>query len=154
MRWKKGEATIEAMLAAGELLRGSATDEHTAFLLKTAMGYLRTAHRAFDDDDLEQSIANAWESARLAMSYVLARQGLRAAGRDTHVVVLNAARAQYLDKTALEDPTRNLRQRRHDLNYPEAGVVPASLQETQIYLDAVDSLLNKVVELSPHFDIF
>lgn len=75
-RWPRGEATIERLLAAGDLdaIDRSASDGGP--LLAQAQRRLKIAEAALDIDT-DGAYTNAYDAARLAATALLTQQGLR-----------------------------------------------------------------------------
>lgn len=93
-RWPRGEATIERLLAAGDLdaIDRSASDGGP--LLAQAQRRLKIAEAALDIDT-DGAYTNAYDAARLAATALLTQQGLRPTTRGGHRAVEEALLAQF-----------------------------------------------------------
>lgn len=131
-RWKRGESTIERLLALGDLdvIAKSASDGGA--VLEQAKRRLKIAEAALSIDP-DGAYANAYDAARLAATALLAQQGLRPTQTGGHRAVEQALLAQFgpgFSKFSV------LRRRRHELDYPDTSYSEASEHEA---LDAVDT---------------
>jgi hypothetical protein len=118
MRWEQGRASVDRMLADGELQRVPASREQADRLLAQARVHVASALKVCDSDP-PGGYALAYDGARKALTAILENEGLRPTTRGGHLAVSEAVRAQ------LDPPMgRILRQfnrmriRRHDAEYP------------------------------------
>ena len=118
MRWEQGRATIDAMLAAGELQQVPASREHADRLLNQAAADLATAREAADSNP-SGAYTLVYDAARRALVALLENEGLRPTSRAGHHGTYLAVRAQLdppLGK-ALR-PFERMRRRRNEIEYP------------------------------------
>ena len=73
-RWKRGEATIERLLAAGELDRIGMSVSDGSAVLEQARRRLKIAEAALEIDP-DGAYTNAYDAARLAATSLLTQQG-------------------------------------------------------------------------------
>jgi hypothetical protein len=113
-RWKRGEAEVEALIAAGDLqqLTGDAADGER--LLTKAAVMLETAGTAIERDP-DSAFVLAYDSARQALTGLLAHQGLRPTTKGDHYALERAVRAQFGPDFRQFGA---LRRRRNELEYP------------------------------------
>lgn len=146
-RWPRGEATIERLLAAGDLdaIDRSASDGGP--LLAQAQRRLKIAEAALDIDT-DGAYTNAYDTARLAATALLTQQGLRPTTRGGHRAVEEALLAQFGQGFAKFGV---MRRRRHELDYPAATYTESSREEAEgavgiarLFLDASRKILTEL----------
>jgi hypothetical protein len=145
LRWSRGEAEVEALVAGREVQRVAAADG--AAWLDKARRTVDTAG-AVGDGDPESAFVLAYDAARQACTGLLAHQGLRPTSAGGHYAVERAVRAQFGDAFK---PFAALRRRRNELEYPafpgecvEATEVTAAVAIAEGLIDAVERLLPEV----------
>ncbi|MGH3319254.1 MAG: HEPN domain-containing protein [Streptosporangiaceae bacterium] len=118
MRWNQGRATVERMLAYGELQRVPASRGHADHLIEQARKHLTSADEVCAADP-EGGYALVYDAARKALTAALENQGLRPTTRGGHLAVYEATRAQ------LDPPMGRslrafdrMRRQRHEVEYP------------------------------------
>lgn len=131
-RWKRGEATIERLLAAGELDRIGKSVSDGSAVLEQARRRLKIAEAALEIDP-DGAYTNAYDAARLAATSLLTQQGLRPTSAGEHRAVEESLLAQFGSGFAKFSV---LRRRRHELDYPDTSYSEASDDEAQ---DAVST---------------
>lgn len=94
MSWQRGRATIDRLLAEGELESVTASPELAERLMDDAVRHLASAD-AIRASDLNGAYQLAYDAARKACAALLAPQGLRATTRGGHVAVQDAVREQF-----------------------------------------------------------
>src|SRR5487761_241833 len=119
-RWQRGVATIERLLAGGELqaVTGAAADGGP--WLSKARRTMTTATSAADSDP-DSAFSLAYDAARFACTALLTQQGLRGTTRGGHYVVEVAVRDQF---GGAFDQFGGLRRQRNDIEYPVVVVAP------------------------------
>lgn len=148
MRWPRGEATIEQLMAVGELERVQPDDAHVTMLLTTARAHLASAE-LLRDTDPAGSYGLMYDAARKSMTAILAHQGLRATSRGGHVAVYQAVSAQ-LDPPLgkIVRPFNRMRARRNDVEYPspeDPAVTPAEVAEDLGKAAAIVEMAEKAI---------
>ena len=93
-RWKRGESEVDALLASGELQKLTGAAANGERLLEKAAVTLTTARSAVETDP-DSAFVLAYDSARQALTALLAHQGLRPTTKGGHYAVEQAVRAQF-----------------------------------------------------------
>lgn len=147
VRWKRGEAEVEGLIAAGDLqtLTGeAATGER---LLEKAAVTLETARSAVERDP-DSAFVLAYDAARQALTALLAHQGLRPTTKGGHYAVERAVRAQF--GTGFRQ-FGALRRRRNELEYPErpgddatSGEAGQAVENAQAIISAAEGLRDQL----------
>lgn len=96
-RWKRGEAEVEVLIAAGSLQKLTGAAANGARLLKKAVVTLETARSAVERDP-DSAYVLAYDAARQALTALLAHQGLRPTTKGGHYAVEQAAQAQFVGR--------------------------------------------------------
>jgi HEPN domain-containing protein len=146
-QWKRGEADVEALIAAGELQKLTGEAAHGERLLKKAVVTLGTARLAIERDP-DSAFVLAYDAARQALTALLAHQGLRPTTKGGHYAVEQAARAQFGPGFRQFGA---LRRRRNELEYPERPDDDATIEEAteavndaQAIITAAEGLLDQL----------
>jgi len=114
-RWKRGEAEVEAPIAAGDVQKLTGDAANGERLLQKAAVTLETARSAIERDP-DSAFMLASDASRQALTALLAHQGLRPTTKGGHYAVEQTARAQY---GAGFRQFGALRRRRNELEYPD-----------------------------------
>jgi hypothetical protein len=149
-RWTKGEAVIERLISSGELqsVRGPAADGEP-WLIKAQRTHSSAAGIVTSDPD--SAYVLAYDAARMACTALLAHQGLRPTTKGGHLVVDEAARAQFGDSFR---HFRALRIRRNELEYPAYPGDAAEVAEATAALADAERIILAVQKVLPHLDLF
>lgn len=146
-RWKRGESEVEALLASGELQKLTGAAANGERLLEKAAVTLTTAKTAVVTDP-DSAFVLAYDSARQALTALLAHQGLRPTTKGGHYAVEQAARAQFGPGFRQFGA---LRRRRNELEYPErpgddatGDEASEAIENAGAILAAAQSLLHQV----------
>lgn len=150
VRWARGEAEIEGLIAAGHLERVSGAQADGAPLLNQAKKTIATAARLIPDDTYS-SFVLSYDAARFACVALLAQQGLRATTNGGHYAVDRAVRAQFGDRFR---PFGALRRRRNELEYPHMPSDTATTEEAREAAESAERLINAANTLLPHIAFF
>lgn len=126
-RWIRGEAEIEALVAAGDLQKLSGSAASGERLLAKAAVTLETARTAIRRDP-DSAFVLAYDAARQALTALLAHQGLRPTTKGGHYAVEQAVRAQFGPGFR---EFGALRRRRNELEYPDRPGDEATADEAQ-----------------------
>jgi len=124
-RWKRGEAEVEALIAAGDLQKLTGEAANGSRLLEKAALTVETARTAVERDP-DSAFVLAYDAARQALTGLLAQQGLRPTTKGGHYGLEQAVRAQF--GTGFRQ-FGALRRRRNELEYPERPGDEASTEE-------------------------
>ncbi|MDQ1744347.1 MAG: hypothetical protein QOE23_2686 [Pseudonocardiales bacterium] len=146
-RWKRGEAEVETLIAAGDLQKLTGAAANGARLLKKAVVTLETA-RSVVERDPDSAYVLAYDAARQALTALLAHQGLRPTTRGGHYAVEKAAQAQFGPGLRTFGA---LRRRRNELEYPErpgdeatSEEAAEAVQHVQAIITAAQGLLDQL----------
>ncbi len=98
-RWKRGEAEVEALIAAGDLQKLTGDAGNGERLLEKAAVTLVTARAAIERDP-DSAFVLAYDAARQALTALLAHEGLRPTAKGGDYAVEQAVRAQFVPVSA------------------------------------------------------
>jgi uncharacterized protein (UPF0332 family) len=153
VRWNQGRATIEKLVADGELQRVPASREHADQLITQARKDLSSAELLCNSNP-KRAYESLYDAARMALTAVLENEGLRPTSRGGHVAPYSAVAAQ-LDPpmgTVLR-PFDRMRRTRNRSEYPSFTTpdvtsenVQADLAEAAAIVDICENVLD---EMSP-----
>jgi hypothetical protein len=118
MRWNQGRATVDKLIADGELQRVPPSREHADQLLAQARKDLASAG-LLRDSNPKRAYESLYDAARMALTAVLENEGLRPTSRGGHIAPYAAVSAQ-LDPpmgTVLR-PFDRMRRTRNRSEYP------------------------------------
>jgi HEPN domain len=153
VRWNQGRATVEKLVAEGELQRVPASREHADQLITQARKDLSSA-KLLCDSNPKRAYESLYDAARMALTAVLENEGLRPTSRGGHVAPYSAVAAQ-LDPPmgAVLRPFDRMRRTRNRSEYPSfttPDVTPdnvhADLAEATAIVDICENVLD---EMSP-----
>lgn len=117
MRWEQGRATIERMIADGDLQSVPASRSQADRLLVQARRHVTSA-AAVCQDDAAGGYALVYDAARKALTAVLENQGLRPTSRGGHIAAFEAVRAQLAPPLgATLKPFHRMRRQRNEAEY-------------------------------------
>lgn len=85
-RWKRGEAVVEGLVAAGDLQKLTGDAANGDRLLEKAATTLETARSAIERDP-DSAFVLAYDASRQALTALLAHQGLRPTTKGGHYAV-------------------------------------------------------------------
>ena len=149
-RWKRGEATINRLLTAGDLDVIGKSVSDGAVVLEQAKRRLKIAEAALQIDT-DGAYTNAYDAARLAATALLSQQALRPTQRGGHRAVEEALLAQFgpgFSKFSM------LRRRRHELDYPDTSYSEASLPEAKDAVHTAKLFVKTAATLLPELGFF
>ena len=149
-RWKRGEATIERLISAGEIDTISRSASDGAAVLEQANRRLRIAEAALEIDS-DGAYTNSYDAARLAAAALLAQQGLRPTVTGGHRAVETALLAQFGEGFAKFSV---LRRRRHELDYPDTSYSEASDEEAQDAVQVAQLFVETAAKILPELGFF
>src|SRR5699024_12455848 len=93
-RWARGEAEIEALIAAGDLQRLTGEAANGERLIAKAGRTVETAQLSVERDP-DSPFVVAYDAARQALTGLLAHQGLRPTAKGGHYVIEQRVPAQF-----------------------------------------------------------
>jgi hypothetical protein len=137
MRWNQGRATIDRLVADGELQRVPPSREHADQLLAQARKDLASAELIRDSNP-----KRAYETARVALTAVLENQGLRPTSHGGHIAPYAAVAAQ-LDPpmgTVLR-PFDRMRRTRNRSEYPSFTTPDVTADNVTMDLAAAEAIV-------------
>lgn len=149
-RWKRGESEVQALLASGELQKLTGAAASGERLLEKAAVTLTTAKTAVATDP-DSAFVLAYDSARQALTALLAHQGLRPTTKGGHYAVEQAARAQFGPGFRQFGA---LRRRRNELEYPERPGDDATRDEASDAIENAEAILVAAQGLLDQLGIF
>ncbi len=149
-RWARGEADVEALIAAGDLqkLTGDAANGER-FLVKAAVT-LETARSATERDP-DSAFVLAYDASRQALTALLAHQGLRPTTKGGHYAVEQAVRAQFGPGFRQFGA---LRRRRNELEYPERPGDDATSDEASEAVENAQAIITVAEGLLGQLGLF
>ncbi len=147
MKWQQGRATLEGMIARGELERVPASRKHADLLLAQAHQHLGSAE-VIAASDVVGAYQLLYDGARKALAAVLENEGLRATSRGGHIAVLDAVSAQ-LDPPlgGILRPFDRLRRRRNQAEYPSAAQPTVQAEDVSRDLPKVREIVAAVARV-------
>jgi hypothetical protein len=118
MRWNQGRATVDKLIADGELQRVPPSREHADQLLAQAHKDLASVE-LLRDSNPKRAYESLYDAARMALTAILENQGLRPTSRGGHIAPYAAVSAQ-LDPPmgAVMRPFDRMRRTRNRSEYP------------------------------------
>lgn len=149
-RWPRGEADVEALVAAGELQRLTGEAAGGTRLLEKAGTTLQTARTAIERDP-DSAFVLAYDAARQALTALLAHQGLRPTTKGGHYAVEQAVRAQFCSGFRQFGA---LRRRRNELEYPERPGDDATVDEAAQAVENAGAILRAAAGLLDQLGLF
>lgn len=149
-RGKRGESEVEALLASGELQKLTGAAANGERLLEKAAVTLTTARSAVETDP-DSAFVLAYDSARQALTALLAHQGLRPTTKGGHYAVEQAVRAQFGPGFRQFGA---LRRRRNELEYPERPGDDATQDEASQAIENAEAILTAAQGLLDQLGLF
>jgi HEPN domain-containing protein len=137
-RWKRGEAVVEGLVAAGDLQKLTGDAANGDRLLEKAATTLETARSAIERDP-DSAFVLAYDASRQALTALLAHQGLRPTTKGGHYAVEQAIRAQFGPGFRQFGA---LRRRRNELEYPERPGDAATNEEASEAVENAAAIIN------------
>lgn len=149
-RWKRGDAEVEALIAAGDLQKLTGDAANGGRLLVKAAVTLETARTAIERDP-DSAFVLAYDAARQALTALLAQQGLRPTTKGGHYAVEQAARAQFGPGFRQFGA---LRRRRNELEYPDVPGDDATSEEASDAVGNAQAIVSAAEELLDQLGLF
>lgn len=137
-RWAMGEATIEELLADGELQRVATGAADGSHLLGSAEQRLVSA-RSLIRTDPQSAYVLGYDAARFALTALLQQQGLRTTSKGGHYAIQRAVEAQFGDTF---EEFGYIRRRRNELEYPEVPDEHAAEPEAREAMKEVEGIVS------------
>lgn len=149
-RWKRGEAEVEALIAAGDLQNLTGDAAHGERLQEKAATTLGTARSAVESDP-DSAFVLAYDASRQALTALLAHQGLRPTTKGGHYAVEQAVRAQFGSGFRQFGA---LRRRRNELEYPERPGDDATGEEAREAVESAEAIITAAEALLHQLGLF
>lgn len=149
-RWKRGESSVEALIASGELQKLTGDAANGERLLVKAATTLATARSAIESDPASAFVL-AYDAARQALTALLAHQGLRPTTKGGHYAVEQAVREQFGPGFRQFGA---LRRRRNELEYPERPGDDATTEEAIEAVDHAQAIITAAEGLLDQLGLF
>lgn len=150
MRWERGRATVDGLIATGRLTNVAANRELAEAYLVQAKQHVTSAD-AIATADPPGAFQLVYDAARKALAAILVNQGLRPRGHGAHTVLLEVVVAQ------LEPPRQEvfrefdwMRRTRNDTEYPEADKPIANNDDVRDALPVVREMIVRAEALIPN----
>jgi hypothetical protein len=154
LKWERGRAEIDRMLADHKLDKVPASREQASRLIGQARTHLQSA-AGLCEADPPGAYALAYDAARKALTAVLENQGLRPTSAGGHIAVYEAVRAQFdppLGK--ILRPFDRMRRQRRDAEYPPTDapeLTPDDVREDLEKAIAIVDMAARVLdEMAPY----
>jgi HEPN domain-containing protein len=149
-RWKRGEAEVEALVAAKDLQQLTGEAANGGRLLEKASTTLETARTAIERDP-DSAFVLAYDAARQALTALLAHQGLRPTTSGGHYAVEQAVRAQFGPGFRQFGA---LRRRRNELEYPQRPGDDATHEEASEAVENAEAIIRAADGLIDQLGLF
>ncbi len=147
MRWEKGRAQIDALIAASELQRVAPSRTHADRLLDQAARHLVSC-RAVTSNDPEAAYSLLYTAARKALAAILANEGLRTTSRGGHVALHQAVVAQLVPPMGdVLRPFDRMRRNRNELEYPPVDAPEVDEADIAADLPKVEAIVALALRL-------
>jgi hypothetical protein len=153
VRWNQGRATIDKLIADGELQRVPPSREHADQLLVQARKDLASAE-LLRDSNPKRAYESLYDAARMALTAVLENQGLRPTSHGGHIAPYSVIIAQ-LDPPmgAVLRPFDRMRRTRNRAEYPSFTTPEVTADNVNTDLSAATAIVeiceNVLDEMSP-----
>lgn len=148
-RWRKGEASIERLLASGELQSLTGTHADGQPWIARARRVLVSAGGLCEVDP-ESAYVLAYDGARFACAALLAHQGLRATSTGGHYAIDVAVREQFGGPF---EEFGGLRRQRNELEY-QLVTDTVSPQDASRAVSLASELVDTAEQMLPHLGLF
>lgn len=151
MSWNKGKDRIDELVKAGYLQRVPASKRQALALIADARRHLVSAETIAETDP-QGAYSLAYDGARKAMAAVYEAQGLRATSFGGHVVLHDAAEAQFEPPLGhLFRPFNRMRVRRNQVEYVSAEnplvTTEEALRDIVLARRLIDDFALKAIEV-------
>ena len=151
MGWAKGQDRIDGLVRAGFLQRVPASKRQALVLIADARRHLVSAETIAGTDP-QGAYSLAYDAARKAMAAVYEAQGLRATSAGGHVVLHDAADAQFEPPLGhLFRPFNRMRVRRNQVEYASSEnpqvTTDEALRDIALARKLIDDFALKAIEL-------
>ena len=147
--WPVGEQAINRMIESGDLERVEPSAEHAKRLLSEADQHLLSASKIAKDDPTAAYVL-IYDSARKALTAVLAAQGLRSTSKGGgHVILQEAVEEQLGNVKIIVKPLGRIRKTRHGADYPSMDTPPIEVEDVMDDLPKVQTIVDQMRAFVP-----
>jgi uncharacterized protein (UPF0332 family) len=154
MTWEKGRETIQELINSGELEIVQASTEQAEVMLDDARRHLVSAKAIAEPDPLGAYVLT-YDAARKSIASILEAQGLRATSKGGHVVLFDAAMAQFHPTLGhLIRPFNRMRARRNQVEYASSSNPEVTSEEVLTDIVKADELVDLAAKVLPQMDTF
>lgn len=154
MSWDKGSATIEALIDAGMLQRVTASTQQAQIMLDDASRHVASAAAVADADPLGAYVLT-YDAGRKALASILEAQGLRATVKGGHIVLFDAAMAQFDPPLGtIIKPFNRIRARRNQVEYASGENPEMTSEEVLADLEKAAGLIELARKVLPQLGPF
>lgn len=154
MTWTKGEDMVRQLVKDGELQHLTASVEQAEAMLDDARRHLTSASAIAEANPLGAYVLT-YDAARLSLASILEAQGLRATNDGGHVVLFNAAMAQFDPPLGvLIKPFNRMRARRNQVQYESSESPEVTTEEVLDDIAHADKLIDLATTVLPQMDVF
>lgn len=154
MTWDKGSGSISKLIHDGELERVTASLDQAEAMLAEARLHLESAAAIAQSDPLGAYVLT-YDAGRKAIASVLEAQGLRATAKGGHIVLFDAAMAQFdppLGK--LIRPFNRMRARRNQVEYASSSNPGVTTEEVLADVEKARGLIELATQVLPRVSEF
>jgi hypothetical protein len=149
-RWQKGEATIERLLADGELQQVTGAQADGQPWISKARRTCASAAELIDSDP-DSAYVLAYDAARFACVALLTHQGLRPTTTGGHYAVDLAVREQFGGPF---EQFGALRRQRNELEYPSLATDTLTPSDADTAVTITTKLIDAAERMLPHVRLF
>jgi hypothetical protein len=149
-RWRKGEATIEGLLAAGELEAVIGAQADGQPWIAKARRTLGSATELVGSDP-DSAYILAYDAARFACTGMLSHQGLRPTTAGGHYAVDVAVREQFGGPF---EKFGGLRRQRNELEYPTFATDSLTSADVTAAVALVKEIIDAADQMLTHLGLF
>jgi uncharacterized protein (UPF0332 family) len=154
MTWPKGRDMVQQLIVSGDLEHVTASTEQAEAMLDDARRHLVSAKAIAESDPLGAYVLT-YDAARKSIASILEAQGLRATSQGGHVVLFDAAMAQFdppLGK--LIRPFNRMRARRNQVEYASSTNPEVTTDEVLNDIEKAEDLVDLAAKVLPQMDAF
>lgn len=154
MTWDKGSGSVQRLLDDRELERVTASSAQADAMLQAARRHLDSASSIASSDPLGAYVLT-YDAARKAIASILQAQGLRATAKGGHIVLFDAAMAQFDPPLGqLIRPFNRMRARRNQVEYASSENPEVTSDEALSDVEKAQQLIDLANRVLPQLDQF
>lgn len=155
IRWEQGRAIVDSMIADGSIQSVPASREHADRLLEMSDQKLVSAELVLGSGDAASAFSIAYDAARLALTAMLANEGLRPRTEGGHRAVFEVAMAQLEPPLGrVIKPFDRMRRQRNDSQYPaldSSGVSREDVERDMGVARRIVAAIRQILDAMPHY---